>query len=323
MCDQRHCGNLHFRSGSTALRNHAIGLVIIAFVILSNRCAVAAAKQTTTGDSFPELSEVFQGRTFTNKSDRDIFFLQAIHDRYHSHWPDLLEANITEQDYFQAPAKMLQFIDELGLAMRDRDDPDAVKNLASVTSDRKFFTNINAYHPEVLRAAAQALINLGPNGRKALADSFSQIHYRDDPESLEELARTIGDARPADSALIVALAATAFDFSTTNGGTYLRCTTEAVKQLLNLPAGTIAVATHLNTNEIFADPVRFQAVLDGIAAARPVELKPTLVAIEPDIHAKLITLKAYPGEYRDALEDLDDRIKKTIDIFSPPKPIRH
>jgi hypothetical protein len=304
------------RSWSRCPRGHLIYACILLAAMLSQR--IQAAEPAT--NSFPTPAEIFQGRTFADKSERDVFFLKAIHDRYNSQWPALLEANITVQDYLQSPAKLLQFIDELGLAMRDRDDPAAIKNLASVTSDRKFFTNINAYHPEILRAAAQALIQLGPNGRKALAASFSQTHYHEDSESLEVLAKTISETRPPDRDFVTALAAVAFDFNTTNGGIYPRCTAEMVKNLLALPEGMIAVGTHLNTNEIFADPVRFQSVIDGIAAARATELVPNLKTIDSSVAAQLLTLKHYPGDYRDALEDLNDRIKKVPGVLSATKP---
>ena len=182
-------------------RNLICALALIGVAFCSRGADQAA-------NAFPTPAEVFQGRTFASQSERDVFFLRAIRDRYPEHWPELLEANITERDYIQSPSKLLRFVQELGEAMRDRDDPAAIKSLATLTSDEKFFTNINAYHPEILNVAAQALMQSGPNGRKALAASFSESHYREDAESLGELARTIGQQRPADPVLAKALAAT-------------------------------------------------------------------------------------------------------------------
>jgi hypothetical protein len=133
-----------------------------------------------------------KGRTFRNDFERDVFFLQAIHDHYTSFWPDLLEANISVQDYVQSPAKLLRFIDELGKAMRDQNEPVACTNLALIIGNAAYYANTNAYHPEILRAAAEALIKIGPNGRSALAAAFTESHYCSDPASLEQLAQVIG-----------------------------------------------------------------------------------------------------------------------------------
>jgi hypothetical protein len=308
---------LRLRARAKALRCVPILALVVAVAMPSSVCLARPGPAKT--NSFPTVSEVFEGRTFSNQFERGVFFLQAIHDRYASHWPALLDANITEQDFIESPAKLLRFVNELGAAMRDRNDPVAATNLALITSDRRFFTDINAYRPEIVRAAAQALIEIGPNGRKALALSFSESHYRDDPESLEELAKVVGEEQPADPDLVVALAATAFDFSTTNGGIYPRCTTEAVKNLLRLPEGDGVVRTHLNAGEMFGNPVRFQAIVDGIASAHAADLAADLTAVDAKIKAKLAVLKNSPGDYRDALEDLDGRIGKTVENFAPSK----
>ncbi|HEX4265672.1 MAG TPA: hypothetical protein VH597_15155 [Verrucomicrobiae bacterium] len=259
------------------------------------------------------MPEVLQGHTFADNSERDVFFLREIHKRYSEHWPELLEANISLEEYILSPVKMLQFVNELGIAMAGRDDSVAAAKLALVVSDGRFFTNADAYHPEILRAVAQTLMKLGPNGCGALAASFSESHYRDDSESLEELAKTIGEERPADPGLVKALADTAFNFSTTGGGSYPRCTTEAVKNLLCLPEGAAEVRTHLTTNEIFGDPVRFQAVLDGMESKRVAGLLTNLTAIEAEVRAKLVILTNHPGGYRTALEGLDEQMRRKIE----------
>lgn len=283
---------------------------ILLFELLSFACFGAGQGQNST-NAFPALPDVFQGRIFANDFDRDVFFLQAIHDRYRSHWPDLLQANITFTDYVGSPAKLLRFVNELGVAMRGRNDPTACANLAVITSNPEFFTNADAYHPEILQAAAQALIQIGTNGCRALAGSFSTNHYRLDPQSLEDLAKSVGETRPSCPEMAPALAAVAFNFSAANGGSYPRCTTTAVENLLRLPNAAELVRSHLNTNEIFADPVRFQSVLDGIADAHASELAASLTTLEPAIDAELTLLKNSPGDYRNALEDLKKRIQKT------------
>ena len=296
-------------------RSFICGLALMSAVFCSRGADQAA-------NAFPTPAEVFQGRTFASESERDIFFLRAIHDRYPEHWPELLEANVTERDYIQTPAKMLRFVQELGEAMRDRDDPAAIKNLATVISDKRFFTNINAYHPEILDAAAQVLMQSGPDGRKALAASFSEDHYRDDAESLAELAKIVGEQKPADPVLAKALAATAFNFSTANGGIFPHCTTESVRNLLLLPSGVAEVRTHLNTNEIFGNPVRFESVIDGVTAADASDLKTNLTAMAADVKAKLAALKNNPGDYRDAVQELADAVRRALEAFTVDKAIK-
>lgn len=285
--------------------------LLVALLVVSSICLAGETDQTAS-NAFPTLPEVFQGRQFATKLERDVFFLRAIHDRYPTQWPALLQANITVEDYVQAPDKLLRFVNELAIAMRDRNDSVASANLARITSDKNFFANTNAYHPEILQAATQALIAIGPDGRKALAGSFSQDHYRQDPESLEELGGVVGKEHPTDSELARALAATAFDFSTADGGTYQHCTSQMVKDLLSLPNGPGVVRDHLKGEQVIHDPARFQAVMYGIAAAQTTDLSTNLTAIESAVKTKLATLTNSPGAYRDDLRDLDTRLQKTI-----------
>lgn len=296
-----------------------VGLLLVQLVV-STACPAGEAVPSATTNSFPAPADVFQGRIFANKSERDVFFLQAIHDRYPSQWPALLEANINITEYLESPARLLQFIGELSTAMAGRNDPEASARLALITSDKSFYANTNGYIPEILRAAARALIKIGPNGRKALAASFSETHYRDDPQSLEDLAKVIGDEKPSDSDLAKALAATAFNFSTTNGASYPRCTTEAVQNLLRLPEGASIVRTNLNKSEVFADPGRFQAVTEAIATARAAELATNLVALDSDATAKLGTLTNSSGAYRDDLQQLQAGIQKAVAALQRPAP---
>src|SRR5215813_3625776 len=132
-------------------------------------CRGSEPDQASKSNTFPDVSDVFQGRTFKNEFERDVFFLRSIHDHHRQHWAALLQANITPDEYVRSPAKLLRFVDELGHAMSDRNDLAASTNLALLTSNEAFYANTNAYHPEILRAAAQALIKIGPSGRKALA----------------------------------------------------------------------------------------------------------------------------------------------------------
>jgi hypothetical protein len=286
------------------------GLALFLFVVFPLRLTAAPGESTT--NLFPSPADVFQGRQFANKLERDVFFLRAIHDHYPDKWPALLEANITIDDYVQSPDKLLRFINELAIAMRGQDDSVSCSNLARVVSDKEFYANTNAYRPELVQASAQALIQIGPNGRKALAAAFNQDHYRADPGSLEDLAKVISSERPADAELAHALAATAFDFSTAGGGTYPRCTTEMVKNLLSLPEGVATIKPCLTTNGIIHDPTRFQAVIDGIAGAHAAELATNLTVLKSSVSAKLATLTNSPGDYRNDLQDLDSRIEKLL-----------
>jgi hypothetical protein len=292
--------------------------LVLMQVAVSTACLAADAVPGAATNSFPAPADVFQGRSFANKFDRAVFFLQAIRDRYPSQWPALLEANINVTEYEQSPAKLLQFIDELGTAMAGRNDPMASARLALITSDKSFFANTNGYVPEILQAGARALIKIGPTGRSALAASFSETHYRDDPESLEDLAKVIGEVGPSDPDLAKALAATAFNFSTTNGASYPRCTTEAVQNLLRLPEGASIVRSNLNKAQVFADPGRFQAVTDGITTARATDLATNLAALDNDATAKLAALTNSPGAYRDDLKDLQVGIQKAIAALAKP-----
>jgi hypothetical protein len=283
-------------------------------------CRADAATEAADTNAFPSPVEVFQGRAFENETARDVFFLRAIHDRYAAHWPELLAANISVNEYVFSPEKLLRFINELGAAMAGRDDPGAITNLAAIPGSVAYYANTNTYHPEILRAAAQALIGFGPNGRKALAAAFSVEHYRQDAASLEELAQVIGAEHRDDPVLAGALAATAFACSTTNGGSFPRCTATAVQNLLLLPSGAAAVQSHLQPNEVFADPGRFQAVVDGIAAARNSELATNLAALQTDVQAKLTTLTNYPGAYRDDLQELQVRLERAVRGLSSATP---
>jgi hypothetical protein len=293
-------------------------LVALFLFALSAPCFAGEQDQQGT-NSFPTPVDVFQGRQFANKLERDVFFLRAIHDHYPDKWPALLEANITVDDYIRSPDKLLRFINELAIAMRDRDDPTTCANLARVISDKDFFANTNAYRPEIQQTVAQVLIQSGPNGRKALAAAFNQDHYRVDCESLEDLAKVISVERSADADLAHALAATAFDFSTAGGGTYPRCTSELVKDLLSLSNGVATVKPYLTTNAIH-DPARFQAIIDGIAAAHKLELRTNLEVLKSSVSAKLATLTNSPGDYRNDLQDLQSRIDKTLAAFGSPSP---
>ena len=276
-----------------------------------------SSPKTLDQSSFPEVSEVLQGRQFATRFEREVFFLRRVRESYPAHWSPLLGANITVNDYVQAPAKLLRFVQALGAAAAGTDDRAASTNLAAITSDPVYYANTNAYRPEILRAAASAMIEIGPSGRRALADSFTEHHYRIDPESLADIAEVVGKSGVSDSRMAAALAATAFTFAATNGGFYPRCTEQAVRNLLRLPEGAAMAATHLNAKEVLADPGRFQAVVDGLAAARAIALATNLVALEREVAAKLSSLTNSPGLYRDELSNLHVRIRRTVSQFHP------
>jgi hypothetical protein len=65
--------------------------------------------------------------------------------------------------------------------------------------------------------------------------------------------------------------------------------------------------------------VRFQAVIDGVTAAHASDLKTNLTVMDADVKAKLAALKNYPGDYRDALQELSDAIQKALEAFGEPK----
>jgi hypothetical protein len=298
---------------------------VLATLLLGQHPGTSAAQaaETTSAPAaagkspFPEVSEVLQGRQFATRFEREVFFLRRMRENYPAHWSPLLGANITVNDYVQAPAKLLRFVQALGAAAAGTDDRAASTNLAAITSDPVFYANTNAYRPEILRAAASALIEIGPGGRRALADSFTEHHYRIDPQSLAEVAEVVGKSGVADSRLAAALVATAFTFTAANGGFYPRCTEQAVRNLLRLPEGAAASAVHLNAKEVLDDPGRFEAVVDGVAAARAVVLATNLVVLDHEVAAKLSSLTNSPGLYRDELSSLQVRIRQTVSQFQP------
>jgi hypothetical protein len=122
----------------------------------------------------------------------------------------------------------------------------------------------------------------------------------------------VGKSGIPDSRLAAALAATAFTFTATNGGFYPRCTEQAARNLLRLPQSAAVAATHLNAKEVLADPGRFQAVVDGLAAARAVMLTTNLVVLEREVAAKLSLFTNSPGLYRDELYNLHVCIRQTL-----------
>jgi len=299
-----------------------VGVVLAPFLLAQHGRAgaveaggIRSSRETADQGSFPEVSEVLQGRQFATRFEREVFFLRRVREGYPAHWSPLLAANITVKDYVQAPAKLLRFVEALGAATAGTDDRAASTNLAAITSDSVFYANTNAYRPEILRAAASALIEIGPSGRRALADSFNERHYHVDAESLAEIAGVVGKSGVSDPRLASALAATAFKFTATNGGFYPRCTEQAVKNLSRLPESAAVSAAHLNAKEVLNDPGRFQAVVDGLAAARAVMLATNLVSLEHEVAAKLASLTNSPGLYRDELYNLDVRIRQTLSQF--------
>jgi hypothetical protein len=287
------------------------GLILAAFGVPRD-CPADEPNPGDATNTFPTVPEVLGGRTFENFTEQDIFFLQAIHDRYRSHWTDLLAANLTLSDYVLSPGKQLRFVNELGEAMRGRNDLAACTNLAQLVCDPAFYANTNVSRPEILRATAQALIKIGPDGRKALASSFTENHYRSDPASLEVLADAIGAERPGDPEFVTVLSATAFKFSTTTGAFYPRCAAAATKNLLCLSDGSAAVRAHLRMEEVLGNPGLFQAVVEGMAGAHASELSTNLISLQVEVRKKLAALPNSPGGYRDDLQELDVCIGRAL-----------
>jgi len=294
-------------------------LVLVIWVLAPGRQASCAEQVRgsssfkTESSSFPDPNEVFEGKVFQNKLDREVFFIRRIHENYPIHWHSLLEANIDVRSYVVTPDKLLRFIEELSTAIAGTDDVTAITNVAAITSDPCFYANTNAYRPEILRTAASTLIRIGPRGRMALANSFSETHYRTDSASLEVLAEVTGKAGVADSSLSAALAATAFTVTATNGGSYPRCTKEITRNLLRLPEGIAAIQPHLNCKEVFKDPGRFIAAIDAIAEARAFGLTTNLSELQTEVAVKVKALAEHPGPYVDDLSELQVHIGKAIE----------
>ena len=264
-------------------------------------------------NSFPDLNEVFQGRAFTNEFDRDVFFLRQVRERYPAYWPSLLAANVTPGNYVVDPPKLRRFVNELGAAAAGTDDAAAVASLSAVISNPDFYTN--ASQPEVQEAVVSSLGKIGPGGVRALADVFSQTHYRTDPERASKaVADAIGKAGISDANVdrrrwrrrLAPLTAS-------NGGSYPRGTRTAVKNLLGLTNGAAALRPHLNTNEVFLDPGRFQPVVDGIAEARADSLTTNLEELMVGVKVKLARQSPGANPYRDDLADLQKRLAETIE----------
>jgi hypothetical protein len=297
------------------------GLVLGFGWLTASALAVEPAGPDGT-NTFPTVPEVLGGHVFENYTDQDIFFLRAIHDRYASHWSDLLQANVTLNDYVLSPEKLLRFVNELGEAMRDRNDPNAVTNLALIVSDPSFYANADVSRPEILRAAAKALIKIGPAGQAALAAAFTQDHYRADAASLEDLADAIGDEHPDNPVFVSALTAVVFKFVTTNGAFYPQCATTAAKNLLQLKTGPAAIQAHLTSRDALENTALFQSVVVAIAAAHANGLSmisTNLTAIQSDVRAKLSALANSPGAYRDDLQSLDTQLGQVLAGFPPPQ----
>ena len=290
------------------------GLIFMPCLFSAKAQAVEPTQPAVT-NTFPTVPEVLGGMTFENRTEQDIFFLRAIHDRYASHWPDLIAANVTLNDFVLSPEKLLRFVNELGEAMRGRDDPASVTNLAQIVCDPAFYANTNVNRPEILQAATRALIKLGPDGQKLLASAFTEDHYRSDPASLEVLADAIGGERPGDPEFVAVLTATVFNFNTTNGAFYPRCATTAVKNLLRLDGGPAAVQAHLKIEEVLNNPALFQSVVDGIAGAHASGLSANLAALQAPVRTKLAALAGSPGGYRDDLQELDGRLGRSLANF--------
>jgi hypothetical protein len=290
-----------------------------AWIFLAILLTAAASAQagndsgTNVGTAFPDVNEVFQGRSFENSFDREVFFLRRIREDYSAHWPDLLAANITPDKYVDEPDKLEHFVRELSAATAKTDDPIACASLESLISDPAFYANTNAYHSDILTDAVLGLLTLGPAGHRALADAFNQDHYRKDSASLELLADTITTTHVDDPVFAPALAAAAFTFTTPSGGFYSHCTTDLMSNLLRFPDGVAAVETHLGTNEVLNAPGRFQSIMDGFSGTNAASLLTNLAGISNVIAGRLDSLTNNPGPYRDELKQLQSSVSQALE----------
>ena len=89
---------------------------------------------------------------------------------------------------------------------------------------------------------------------------------------------------------------------------------------MRLPDGASAVRTNLENAKVFGDPGRYQAVMDGIAAAHGADLSTNLTTLDGAVKTKLGTLTNSPGAYRDDLQELESRLRKTIVGLGKPGP---
>ena len=302
----------------------AAAVVVQLTVVGPGSTALMAGDAATSSDSqtnsFPDPATILAGKAFTNTFDREVYFLKSVCESYPSQWAPLLKANLLVTDYVVDPGKLQRFVQEVGKATAGTDDLVAATNLAVIVSDAAFYANTNAFRPEILGTTAKTLIEIGPNGRRALAAAFNEGHYRVSPESLEVLAQAVELSGSTDPKLLAVLAATAFSFSASNGGNYPSCTRTAVVALLHLPGGIEAVRHHLNEKEIFDDPVRFQDVVESIISAKASGLQPDLIRLENATKARLELLKASASSasaapYLEELEKLRARLDRATSIL--------
>ena len=67
-----------------------------------------------------------------------------------------------------------------------------------------------------------------------------------------------------------------------------------------------------------------QVHLDGIQPMRAADLLTNLTAMDSEVRARLVILTNHPGDYRTALEGLDNRLQKKIEmtVTQPPDVIK-
>jgi hypothetical protein len=68
----------------------------------------------------------------------------------------------------------------------------------------------------------------------------------------------------------------------------------------------------LTFEKLFDNPGRFQAIVEGIAAAHARDLATNLIAVQAQVQTKLAGLTNSPGAYRDDLQELAVRIDRTL-----------
>jgi hypothetical protein len=75
------------------------------------------------------------------------------------------------------------------------------------------------------------------------------------------------------------------------------------------------VQARFTAERVLDNPGRFQAVVDGIAAARAIGLRTNLVALQTVVSGRLMALSNSPGAYREDLKQLETRIKRTVEML--------
>jgi hypothetical protein len=79
---------------------------------------------------------------------------------------------------------------------------------------------------------------------------------------------------------------------------------------LQRPRGVALLSEFLSQPGVLADPGRCRSALEGVSTNQVSNLTQSLAALGAKVESKLETLTNSPGEYRDELQKLQDKIKQ-------------